>query len=134
VPFSPPADEPVVTATATDLQGDTSEISALRKASRQARAQTVRLVSGQPLILSAAAGDGIALQDPNAGPLDPEWNLTLSVGAGTLTLANIEGLVGSGAGNGTLHYLGALSALNAALESLLFTPSPGFQGNTTLSL
>ena len=89
---------------------------------------------GQPLVFSSAAGDGIALRDPDAGPLDPAWDLTLSVAAGTLTLAGTAGLVGSGDGTGTLRYRGPLSALNAALEGLSFTPPPGFLGNTTVSL
>ena len=69
------------------------------------------MVPGQPLIFSAASGDGIAIQDPDAGPLDPTWNLTLSVSAGTLTLSSTAGLTGSGDGTGSLSYSGPLSAL-----------------------
>ncbi len=43
------------------------------------------------MIFSSAAGDGIALQDPDAGPLDPIWKLTLSVASGTLTLVRYFG-------------------------------------------
>ena len=124
----------MVTATATDPQGNTSEVSARRRATLQAPAQVVRLVPGQPLIFSAAAGDGIALHDPDAGPLDPAWDLTLSVATGTLTLSGTAGLTGSGDGTGSLPYSGSLSALNAALDGLTFTPAAGSHGNTALSL
>ena len=48
VPFTPPAGLPIVTATATDPQGNTSEVSAQRRVTLQAPTQTVRLVPGQP--------------------------------------------------------------------------------------
>ncbi len=125
VPFTPPAGLPVVTASATDPDGNTSEVSAARQATLQAPAQYLRLVPGQPLIFSAASGDGITLQDPDAGPLAPQWHLTASVAEGTLTLSSLSGLVGSGNGTGTLHYQGTLPALNAALEGLSYTQRRG---------
>ena len=87
VPFAPPAGIAVVTATATDPQGNTSEISAVRRATLLAPTQILRDAPGQPLIFSAASGNGIVLQDPDAGVLDPEWDLTLSVAQGTLALS-----------------------------------------------
>ena len=42
VPYAPPADLPVLTATATDPLGNTSEVASLRQAVAQAPAQTVR--------------------------------------------------------------------------------------------
>ena len=62
------------------------------------------------------------------------WDLTLSVSAGTLTLSSTAGLTGSGDGTGSLSYSGPLSALDAALEGMIFTPPAGFHGNATLSL
>ncbi len=127
VPFAAPAGLPIVTATATDPLGNTSELSAVRQDTLQAPTQALRLVPGGPLIVSTASGDGIELLDPDAGPFDPEWNLALSVPVGTLTLASTAGLTGSGDGTGSLSYSGALSALNAALDGLEFTPPPGFK-------
>ncbi len=127
VPFTAPSALPIVTATATDPQGNTSEVSALRRSALQAPTQDVQDVSGQPLSFSPQSGDVIALEDADAGPLDPAWDLTLSVSAGTLSLSSLNGLVGSGDATGTLHYRGPLGALNAALSGLSFTPSPGFQ-------
>ena len=134
VPYSPPAILPTVTATATDPQGNTSEVSAQRRAAVQAPTQIIRQVPGRPVIFSSTSGDAIALQDPDAGPLDPAWDLTLSVSAGTLALSGTAGLVGSGDGTDSLHYRGPLSALDAALAGLSYTPSPESPLSNTLSL
>ena len=134
VPFTPPAGLPVVTATATDPEGNTSEVSTQLTESLEAPTQYVHIASGQALVFSSSQGDGIALQDPAAGPLDPAWDVTLSVTAGTLTLSSLSGLVGSGDGTGTLQYQGSLSALNAALEGMIYSQAAGTHGNFTLSL
>ena len=76
----------------------------------------------------------IALQDPDAAPFDLTWNLSLSVTAGTLSLPATHGLVGSGDGTGTLQYQGTLSALDAAMDGMIYIPAPGFHGLATLSL
>jgi FG-GAP-like repeat/FG-GAP repeat len=134
VPYAPPAGLPIVTATATDPEGNTSEVTSLRETTAQASGQSVALVSGHSLIFSASAGDAVALRDPDAGPLDPAWDLTLSVAAGNLTLSTTAGLVGSGDGTGSLSYQGALSAVNAALAGMAYSPPAGFQGYTTIVL
>ena len=86
-----------------------------------------RDVPGQPLIFSAASGNGIALQDPDAGPLDPEWDLTLSVTAGTLALCDYAGLVGSGNGTGPC-LPGPLSALERGAGGPDLHPGAGIAG------
>ena len=125
VPFTAPAGLPIITATATDPQGNTSEVSALRRATLQAPSLSVRAVANQSLAFATQSGDGIAIQDPDAGPLNPVWDLTLSVSDGTLTLSSTAGLTGSGDGTGSLSYSGPLAALDAALEGLIFTPAAG---------
>jgi hypothetical protein len=122
VPMTPPVGLPIITATATDPQGNTSEVSALRQSTLQSPTQSVHLVPGIPVTFSAASGDGIAVRDPDAGPLDPAWELTLSVTSGTLTLASTAGLVGSGDGTGSLSYSGPLSAIDVALQGMTYTP------------
>ncbi len=135
VPFAPPAGLPVITATATDPAGNTSELSAIRPTETQMPADSVRAEAGGPLVFSSSAGDAIALSDPSAGPLDPAWDLTVSVAVGTLTLSGTAGLVGSGDGTGSLSYHGALSAVDAALAGMTYTPPSGFHGGyTTLVL
>ena len=85
-------------------------------------------------MLSAASGDGITIDDPDAGPLAPIWQVTLSVGAGFVLLSSTAGLTGSGNGTGSLSYSGPLSALNAALASITYISPLGQIGDTTLSL
>ena len=60
--------------------------------------------------------------------------MTLSIATGTLRLSGTAGLTGSGDGTGFLSYRGSLSALNAALDGLTFTPVAGARGNTELNL
>jgi hypothetical protein len=122
VPFGAPAGLPIITATATDPQGNTSEVSALRRATLKLPPPSIRVVRDQALSFSTASGDGVAIKDPDAGPLNPGWNLTLSVAAGTLTLASTAGLTGSGNGTGSLSYSGSLAALDAALQGLSYSP------------
>ena len=55
------------------------------------------------------------------------WDLTLSVSDGTLTLSSTAGLTGSGDGTGSLSYSGPLSALDAALDGMTYTPPAGPQ-------
>ena len=62
VPFTAPAGLPIITATATDPQGNTSEVSALRQGDPAGtRSGSSALVPSQSLIFSAASGDGIAI-------------------------------------------------------------------------
>src|SRR5262249_4566917 len=109
-------------------------ISARRRIGLEAPVQTILLVPGQPLVFSSVSGAGIALSDPEAGPLDPAMDLTLSASSGRFALSSLDGLAGSGDGTGTLHYRGSLTALNGALTGLRYTPPPGFHGNCTVSL
>ncbi len=134
VPFSPPADLPVVTATATDPQGNTSEVSAVRRATLQAPSLSVRAAANQSLAFAAKSGDGIAIQDPDAGPLNPSWHLALSVSGGTLTLSSPAGLTGSGDGTGSLSFSGPLTTIDAALQGMLFDPPAGPLVLTNLTL
>ena len=106
IPFTPPANLPIVTATATDPQGNTSEVSAGRAGDPGSPHSVPALLPGQPqLVFPAGSGDGIALR-PNAGPVDPRGGLTVSVSTGTITLSTTTGLTGSGDGTGSLSYRG----------------------------
>ncbi len=134
VPFTPPAGLPLVTATATDEEGNTSEVSAVRPGIVEAPNQTIRLIPGQSAVFSAASADHISVRDPGAGPLDALWEVYLSIPVGTLTLSETAGLTGFGDGTGSLTYTGPLSALNAALDGLTFDSPPGYEGNPTLGL
>jgi FG-GAP-like repeat len=136
VPFTPPAGLPIVTATATDPSGNTSEVSAERRTAVQAPTGLVPLTSGQPLLFSQAGGDAISLSDEDAGPLAEAWawTLTLSVPVGTLTLASTNGLVGAGDGTDLLSYTGSLSAIDAALNGMSYVTPSSFRGETVVDL
>jgi hypothetical protein len=92
------------------------------------------VVPNHALIFSTASGDGIAVQDPDAGPLNPPWDLTLSVAAGTLTLSTTAGLVSTGDGTGSLSYRGSLSDVDAALAGMTYSPPTAPHILTTLTL
>jgi hypothetical protein len=134
IPFTAPAELPIITGTVTDPQGNTSEVSALRRATLGLPDASLRVVPDQALSFSTPSSDGIAIQDPDAGPLNPAWNLTLSVVAGTLTLSTTAGLVGSGDGTGSLSYSGPLSAVDAALKGMTFGPPAASHILTPLTL
>jgi hypothetical protein len=135
-PFAPPGDKPIVTATATDPDGNTSEVSAIRQTGIQIPTGYVGFRPGSPVTLSSAMGDAIGLEDPGAGPLDALWNITISVPAstGTLTLATLVGLTGTGNGTATLQYVGGLAELNAALDGLRFTPDSSLHGKVLAAI
>ena len=122
IPFSAPEGLPVVTATATDPDGNTSEVSVARPpASLQAPTESLQLGAGTAFVFSAASGVSFVLQDPAGEPLDVSSSLTLSVSAGTLSLSTTAGLFGTGDGTGSLAYRGSLEALDSALNGLSYT-------------
>jgi hypothetical protein len=133
IPYVPPASLPILTATATDPQGNTSEVSALRPVSLNGDAESIRFSPDQSVVVfSGASGDGIALRDPDAGSVDLAWDMTLSVATGELLLSSTAGLTGSGDGTNLLSYRGSLSAVNAALDGMRYTPQQGLHGSAVI--
>ena len=86
------------------------------------------------LIFSSANGNAISLIDAAAGTSAEA--LGLAVSHGTLKLASTSGLIFSGAPNGSAKFTvtGTLGNLNAALNGLIYTPTPGYTGSDSLSL
>jgi len=85
------------------------------------------------VVFSTANGNPITLNDPN-GVND---QITISVANGTLTLASVVGLafsVGTGTANPTMTFSGTTSAINAALNGLIYTPTANYVGSDTLSV
>ena len=79
----------------------------------------------QDRVFTAINGNAITLSDVDAQ--SGNLTLTLSVSQGSLTLATLIGLTGSGNGTGSLSYSGSLAALNAAVDGMYYTrlaPSP----------
>jgi hypothetical protein len=121
---------PFLTSTATDAAGNTSEFSGrdLAPVNGVPGPQTTK--ENGSFTFGAGA---LSVSDPDNNGADPE-QVTLTVSHGTLTLAGLAGLAGSGDGTSALTYTGTLAALNAALAGLTYTPAPGFDGQDTLTL
>ena len=76
IPFTAPAGLPVITATATDPDGNTSEVASVRQGVIVVPSHSIRAAPGQPATFSAVPGDAVALQDPQAGPLDADVGIS----------------------------------------------------------
>ena len=85
--------------------------------------------------LTFSGGSAISVTDM-AGSGNDNETLTLSVSQGTLSLGTMTGLTVSGTGTvaSPLSLSGTLSALNADLPALVYTPASGYSGLDQLSL
>jgi VCBS repeat-containing protein len=87
---------------------------------------------------SAAGGNAITVSDIDAGIAPIQ--LTLNTGSstiGTLTLATTSGLTfsgGTGSGDVSMTFSGSVTAINAALDGLVFTPDAAFTGSMSLQI
>lgn len=82
-----------------------------------------------PVQFSAANGNAITVGDPDSGANPIQ--LQLSVTSGTLTLFTTAGLtftVGDGTVDSSMTLTGTVSAINAALDGLVYSPANGFNG------
>ena len=88
-----------------------------------------------PLVFSTASGNPILIDDTDAGGNPVQ--VTLAVTNGVLTLTNTSGITfssGDGGSDAVMTFAGPLSAVNAALTGLVFTPDVNFNGNAILTL
>lgn len=88
--------------------------------------------TGQSLVLSNVTFDAISLSGISA--TDP---VTLTISAGTLTLAQTTGLTftaGDGTDDTTMTFSGDEAAINAAFDGLTMTPPAAFAGRLTLNV
>ncbi|QBF26461.1 DUF4347 domain-containing protein [Pseudomonas tructae] len=95
--------------------------------------QSVRQDSS--LIFSSGNGNLISVSDPDAG--SGNLQVTLTASHGLLSLSGISGLtflVGSGASDGTMTFVGSQGDINAALNGLLFAPVAGYNGAASLQI
>jgi hypothetical protein len=95
---------------------------------------SVPVTEDASLTFSSANGNAISLIDAAAGTSAEA--LSLAVSHGTLRRASTGGLIFSGAPNGSAKFTvtGTLANLNAALNGLIYTPTPGYTGSDSLSL
>jgi hypothetical protein len=88
------------------------------------------------LVFSTGNGNAISVTDPKAG--SGIQQLTLAATRGTLTLATTKGVTStsasSSAASPTITIKGTLANLNAALNGLKFTPTPGYAGPASLAI
>ena len=75
-----------------------------------------------------------SIADPDIGAGD--FEVTLSVGNGILTLANTSGLMFSAGGDGTatMTFTGNATDVNAAMLSMTYTPNLDFNGSDTFTI
>jgi CSLREA domain-containing protein len=88
-----------------------------------------------PLVFSAANFNVISVGDVDAGA-DP-IRVTLTATQGTLSLGSITGLAfttGDGVADPTMTFTGTITAINAGLNGLTFTPNDGFSGTANLQI
>ena len=88
-----------------------------------------------PLVFSAAGGNPLSISDADAGS-NPVI-VTLTATHGTLTLGSTASLVfgtGDGTDDPTMTFAGTVDEINAALDGLVFTPSPQFHGAAQLQI
>jgi hypothetical protein len=97
-------------------------------------AQTV--AEDTDLVFSTANGNTISIADPDAAAANVR--VTLSVTNGDLTLPSTTGLTFSGGSDGTddatMTFTGTITAINAALNGLQFSPAANFNGAVTLTI
>ena len=95
---------------------------------------TAATVVNTALTFSTGNGNPITLTDATASGTSD--SITLTVTHGTLTLVGIPGLTFTSGANGTssMTVQGALARLNSALNGLVYTPTTGFTGSTSLKI
>ncbi|MGD9722530.1 MAG: beta strand repeat-containing protein [Pirellulales bacterium] len=81
-------------------------------------------------VFGATGGNQISFSDVDSGGNNEQ--ITLTSANGTITLATLTGLSGSGNGTGSLTYSGSIANLNTALNGLTFTPTLNFTGATSI--
>jgi outer membrane lipoprotein-sorting protein len=127
-----------VTATATDSTGGTSEFGANIAASTGVPVNTVPPAQttneNTPLVFSGGSGNPISISDLAVG--NNPIQVALSVSNGTLALNGTAGLTITAGANGTASVTvqGTVTALDAALDGLQYSPVQYYSGSDTLSL
>jgi hypothetical protein len=88
------------------------------------------------IVFSSAAGRQISTSDADAAASASPLKVTLSVGHGTLTLAQTTNLTFLAGANGqaSMTFTGTQADVNAALNGLAYEPTSVFAGTDTLGL
>ncbi|MGA8053287.1 MAG: DUF4347 domain-containing protein, partial [Burkholderiales bacterium] len=86
-----------------------------------------------PIAFSPSTGNGIVVGDIDSAAL----TVTLGASNGTVTLSSVGGLsfsLGTGSGDAAMTFTGSAPAINAALDGLVFTPTPNASGSADLAV
>lgn len=78
---------------------------------------------------------GISVADPDVG--GATMRVTLSAGSGVLSLSQVTGLTfntGDGSADGTMIFTGTQSAINSALNNLVYAPNADVTGSDTITV
>lgn len=87
------------------------------------------------LVLSNGNGNRLSIADLDAGA--GSLAIVLTATNGTLTLGSLAGLTfstGDGTADAVLAFTGTLAAIDAALDGMIFTPTPGYSGPASVRL
>ncbi|WP_164122336.1 MBG domain-containing protein [Sphingobacterium sp. xlx-130] len=87
------------------------------------------------LVFNSANSNMISISDVDAGSSDVQVNLVAT--NGRMTLGSTSGLlfsVGNGTNDASLTFKGTIANINTALNGLVFTPTPGYNGPASLQI
>lgn len=93
------------------------------------------MVQNTTLTFNAGNSNLISISDPDVGTADVEVALTAT--NGTFSLSGITGLAfttGDGAADAAMTFTGTIVAVNTALDGLVFTSTPEFNGAASLQI
>jgi MYXO-CTERM domain-containing protein len=129
-----------VSVTASDGTGSGERtflltVTAVNDAPTLAGPASLTVTEDGALVLGAGSGNAYSVSDVDAGS-DP-LRFTASVDHGALTIATTAGLTfvsGDGTADGTITVTGSQSAINAALDGLVYRPDADYAGTDTLEL
>ena len=96
-----------------------------------AGAQSVNEDGG--LVFSSGNANQVSVADIDSAALE----VTLAATQGTISLAGTAGLTfsaGDGTGDTTMTFRGSAASINAALNGMSYTPTPGYSGPAALSI
>jgi VCBS repeat-containing protein len=91
------------------------------------------LYEDTPVVFASGLGTQLSIGDVNNNVAQ----VTLSVPLGALTLSQTTGLSfsqGTGTNDTTVMFQGTVAAINAALDGLVYTPGPDYNGPVTLTI
>lgn len=94
---------------------------------------TASVVQDGSLVFDGMIGNAITVTDPDL-PAAEEVRVSLQPTNGTLALGSTAGVTVTNGANGLVTIQGLLSAVNAAMNGLTFTPNSGFSGAAALGI